>query len=44
MTAIAGGTITGLGTVGGIVGTAGDSNVGALNGLPGTTLGVWKGL
>ena len=44
MTAIARGTVTGLSGVMGLVGTAGGSNVGALNGLPGTTLGVWKGL
>ena len=39
MTAIVGGATTGLGSVGGLVGTTGGSTVGAINGLPGTTLG-----
>ena len=39
MAAITGGAITGLGVVGGVVGTTGGVTVGALSGLPGTTLG-----
>ena len=39
MTAMSGGVMTGLGGVEGLGGTTGGVTDGALNGLPGTTLG-----